>query len=288
MADLTQLHGYKNGVRWRLAADGLEVESSGIERTAGAPQTVTRVWEAYAEDINRAATEYGVPCALIVGTICTESGGKADAVRLEPGYKSDEETPNRVSAGLMQTLISTAREALQLSLDRDWLLVPGNSIRAGTAYIAGQKSQTDLDPPLVAAAYNAGSLRHDDHEGNRWKLVQYPLHTGEHVDRFVKWFNDAVFVLKDHSTRPAVGYEVLLGAAAPAAKSFAESEEERARVVNRFPPLGDVEAPLMPVLAAAAGMSASSDEERARVAQRFPPLGDEVEQAFVPVGPSSG
>ena len=32
-----------------------------VERTAGAPSTVTRVWHRYAEPINSAASEYGVP-----------------------------------------------------------------------------------------------------------------------------------------------------------------------------------------------------------------------------------
>ncbi len=206
----TRFHGYRDSVRWRLVPEGVEIEGSGVERTAGAPLTATRVWESYAAEINRSAGEYGVPCVLIVATICAESGGKADAIRLEPGYVSDEETPSRVSAGLMQTLVSTAREALQTSVARAWLLVPRNSIRAGTAYIAGQREQTKLDPPLAAAAYNAGSLRHDASPSNRWKLVQYPIGTSTYCDRFVRFFNDAVLVLASHAIRPSVPYDQLL------------------------------------------------------------------------------
>lgn len=106
---LAEFHGYKDSVRWRLVPAGVEVEGSGVERTRSVAKTVTRVWETYAADINRTARARRVPCALIVATICTESGGRADAVRLEPGYKSDESTPHKVSPGLMQTLISTAR-----------------------------------------------------------------------------------------------------------------------------------------------------------------------------------
>src|SRR3712207_1929536 len=135
---LTEFHGYKDSVRWRLVPAGVEIEGSGVERTRSVAKTVGRVWEAYAADINRTARARRVPCALIVATICTESGGRADAVRLEPGYKSDEETPHKVSPGLMQTLISTAREALQMSVDRRWLLEGPNSIEAGGAGIAEQ------------------------------------------------------------------------------------------------------------------------------------------------------
>jgi hypothetical protein len=148
---------------------------------------------------------------LIVATICTESGGRADAFRLEPGYISDEKTPNKVSPGLMQTLISTARDVLQMSVDRAWLLEPAHAIEAGTAYIARQSCSTRLDPPLVAAAYNAGRLAHQSGSHNRWKLRQYPLGTSAHCDRFVAFFNDAVAVLATHAIRPSVGIDVLLG-----------------------------------------------------------------------------
>jgi hypothetical protein len=212
---LTEFHSYQDSVRWRLVPAGVEIEGSGVERTRGAPITVTRVWEKYAVEINRVAREWRVPCALIIATICTESGGRADAVRLEPGYISDEATPQKVSSGLMQTLLSTAREALQMSFDRAWLLQPANSIRAGTAYIARQAKLTGFDPPLVAAAYNAGQLAHQNGSQNRWKLRQYPIGTGAHCDRFVQFFNDAVFVLGRHSLAPAIGLESLLGTTAP-------------------------------------------------------------------------
>jgi hypothetical protein len=215
--DLTAFHAYQDSVRWRLTPTGVEVEGSGVERTPGTPSTVTRVWETYSSEINAAATEFSIPSVLIVATICTESSGKADAIRFEPGYKSDEETPGKVSPGLMQTLISTARSALPseaASIDRNWLLVAANSIRAGTAYIASQQGQTNCDPPMVAAAYNAGGIYHQTGAGNRWKMRQYPIGTGEHCDRFVKWFNDAVAVLDTHATAPSVPYSTLLGAAA--------------------------------------------------------------------------
>ena len=209
---LTDFHGFgEDSIRWRLTREGVEIDGTGIERSKGAPRTVTSVWEHFAREINEAARATRVPSALIVATICTESGGKADATRLEPGYVSDEKTPHKVSVGLTQTLLSTAQAAMQMSFGRDWLLVPGNAIAAGTNYIASQARKTLLDPPLVAAAYNAGGLYEQRGAQNRWKLRQYPIGTGAHCDRFVSFFNDAVYVLAGSGTPPAVGLEALLG-----------------------------------------------------------------------------
>ena len=208
---LTEFHSYADGVRWRVVPAGVEIEGSGVERTRGVPSTVTQVWEIYSSHINRAARARGVACALILATICAESGGKADAVRLERGYVSDERTSNKVRVGLMQTFISTACDMLGYVVDRKWLLDPANSIEAGTAYIARQAALTHLDPPLVATAYSAGRLAYDSGERNRWKLRQPHPGTGEYCDRFVHFFNDALFVLALHDIRPAVGIEGLLG-----------------------------------------------------------------------------
>lgn len=229
---LTDFHTFEDSVRWRLTADGVEVDGSGVERTKGSPATVARVWETYADAINRTARARRVPCELIVATICTESGGKASAVRLEPGYKSDEATPGKVSPGLMQTLISTASEAMGRKVDRAWLLEPANSIEAGAVYIARQSKKTGFDPPLVAAAYNAGSLKYQDGRNNRWKLRQYPIGTSKHCDRFVQFFNDAVYVLSRHSTRPALCYCDFLKGTAPAPSSSTNGTATTARAAN--------------------------------------------------------
>jgi hypothetical protein len=208
---LLEWHRYfPDSVRWRLTDLGVEVEASGVERTQGRPATATRIWEQYSEAINRAARSYRMPCELVVATICTESGGRADAVRLEPGYVSDEATPHRVSPGVMQTLISTARDALGMSVDRTYLLDPANSIRAGMAYVARQSRSTMFDPVLVAAAYNAGRLYYQTGAQNRWKLRQYPIGTSMHCDRFVKFYNDSVVVLAQHTSRPAMSHQDLL------------------------------------------------------------------------------
>jgi murein DD-endopeptidase MepM/ murein hydrolase activator NlpD len=204
---------FPGGARWCLTPKGIELEDTGIDRTPGRPVTVTRIWEKFSEPINKWALEYKVPCVLIIATIATESGGDHKAIRIEPGYISDQQTPKRISVGLMQTLISTARDTLKgtnVEIDRNWLLTPSNSIQAGTSYIAEQRGQTGYDPPKVACAYNAGGVYENAGLGNRWKMRQFPLGTGEHCDRFVKWFNDAVYLLSEHSTKPTVPYDVYL------------------------------------------------------------------------------
>ena len=235
---LTDFHTFEDSIRWRLTPDGVEIDGAGVERTKGAPNTVTRVWEAYAADINRTARARRVPCELIIATICTESGGKANAVRLEPGYKSDEATPNKVSPGLTQTLISTASEVMGRKVTREWLLEPANAIEAGSIYIARQSKKTGFDPPLVAAAYNAGSLKYQDGKNNRWKLRQFPIGTGAHCDRFVQFFNDAVYVLKRHSTKPALSFADFLRGDAPAPSSTTNGTATTRAQESKVPSVG--------------------------------------------------
>jgi len=196
---LTQPHRrFPGSVEWALTPSGVSIAGARPAGSDGSPVTVERIWHDFEALILSAAGRYGVPAELIVAVIATESAGHADALREEPGYVSDEVTPGRVSAGLMQTLISTAREALRdTTIDRGFLVRPAGSIEAGTAYIAAQFKKTGFDPPPVACAYNAGSVIHDPSAGNRWKMRQYPLGTGRHADRFMGFFNDCFLVLDD-------------------------------------------------------------------------------------------
>jgi peptidoglycan hydrolase-like protein with peptidoglycan-binding domain len=192
MQRLTKPHRrFPESVTWALTQDGLSIDGAAPGITAGEPTTFRRVWNEFGPSIRRWSNDLGVPLELIIATICTESNGNPNARREESGFTSDTETPHRVSLGLMQTLISTARETLKLaSIDSAWLLEPDNAIRAGTAYIALQSPHTLFDPPVVACAYNAGGVYHDDSVNNRWRMKQFPIGTSHHADRFVQWFND--------------------------------------------------------------------------------------------------
>jgi len=189
---LMESHGFRDGIQWRLARKGIVCDGDARPKgSGGKPATVTRIWQTFEADIRAAASRYEVPVELILATIATESRGNPAAERSEPGFVSYEETPHRVSIGLMQTLISTAREALSdATLGPEDLRDPSIAIQAGTAYIARQKRITKFDPPKVACAYNAGGLYHQPGVNNRWKMRQFPIGTGAHADRFVAWFND--------------------------------------------------------------------------------------------------
>lgn len=192
---------------WKLGAGGIAIENAqGLPAlvTARLPM-VQRCWQAHRQAFIATAIAQRVPVELLLATACTESGGRADAVREEPGFVSDEETPHRVSPGMMQTLISTAREALRdPAIDRAALLRPEVSLAAGAAFIRrqamGGRTPTGFDPPLVAIAYNAGSLRLA--ANNPWGMVQ--TRRGDalwHADEFVACFNAAWQLLE--SDRPA-------------------------------------------------------------------------------------
>lgn len=189
--ELQQSHKYLNtGVNWLLNEKGISIDGADPEGTFGKPVTVETIWQQYGESCSTYAKRYGVPVELIVATIAVESGGDKNARRAEPQINDE-------SVGLMQTLVGTAKGALGLkTLDPDELLQPELSINAGTAYIAQQRGTTHFDPPKVAAAYNAGSVYTDVGERNRWKMRCYPVGTGQHIDKFVGFFNDCMQVSK--------------------------------------------------------------------------------------------
>jgi hypothetical protein len=212
LGGLREPHRYRDGVEWHLGPQGVVIAGKEPpETTGGEPKTVRGVWQRYGTSLEEWSMKFGVPVELIVATICTESGGDPAALRKEPGYASDEKTPAKISPGLMQTLISTARAALaDGAIDRQWLLIPDNSIRAGTAYIASQWTTTDFDPPKVACAYNAGGLYYNDGAANRWKMRQYPINSAEHADRFVRWFNDCFILFGKDGLSPQMSFYRLL------------------------------------------------------------------------------
>jgi peptidoglycan hydrolase-like protein with peptidoglycan-binding domain len=200
--------------RWRLGAAGVEVEGeAGPRRSASgvrpaAPRIAAAAWALHRAALEAAARRFAVPVELLLATACTESAGRADAVREEPGFLDDRRTPHRVSPGLMQTLISTAREALgDASLDRAKLLDPAVSAMAGAAYIRRQaqagRLPTGYDPPLVAIAYNAGSLRPNRDATDPWGLVQTRRGNGAwHADSFSAFLGDACAVFAGQPPLP--------------------------------------------------------------------------------------
>jgi hypothetical protein len=204
---------FGGSIAWHLTEAGISIEGAAPDGTRGLPQTVRRVRDELATSIEHWSAGFGVPAELIIATICTESGGNPASERQEPGFLSHEETPHRVSIGLMQTLISTARETLGIAgVNRGWLLEPDNAIRAGTAYIARQSRHTSFDPRVVACAYNAGGIYVNHGPANRWRMRQFPIGTSHHADRFVAWFNDCFRMYEADGGAPELSFFSLMRA----------------------------------------------------------------------------
>ena len=211
LAALTAAHGYQDSVTWALTGTGIAIAGAPAAGSGGQLVTVRTIWSKFGVSAGRWAESFRVPVELIVATIATESRGDPAALRLEPDYVDDDKTPDKVSPGLMQTLISTARDVLnQDDIDRAWLLQPDNSIQAGTACIDRQRRLTLLDPPKVACAYNAGGLYHDPSAANRWKMRQFPPGRSSHGDRFVQWFNDCIALFDETGQAPAMSFYRML------------------------------------------------------------------------------
>lgn len=161
---------------------------------------------------------------MIVMTIATEAGQYRkdgftgpETFRWEQGVTLtttgdpdiDGKEKGDYSAGPMQVLSNTARWMNNVhslgynnAKDLQWfknrpakdpaklgLYDGGICIDVGTAYIAHNAAQTGFDPILVAAAYNAGSLRPSS--GNHWRIHCH----GNHLDRAAEWYGDACAVL---------------------------------------------------------------------------------------------
>lgn len=203
-AALGSMHSHAGGRAWRVAPDGIHTSDEGPHRTRGEPTSVRLYLAVWGEELRAVAWDQGVPVALLLMTICTENGGaKLDGQRLvypaerrEPGFTSYEATPHKVSFGPCHVLLSTARAALgDRTLTARDCMDPGVNIRAMAAYVAQQFDRTGFDPILVAAAYNAGSVKTatSGKLSNPWRLRSWP----GHLDRAAAWYGDAVAVLKE-------------------------------------------------------------------------------------------
>ena len=216
---LMQPHAvFAGGITWRLTVEGVALGEAPA-RVSGGMLAARRAFDWFGAELRRAAIATGVPIELLVATACTEVLGDtrrfatpeaaAHARREEPGFRDDAATPHRVSVGLMQTLVSTARQVLALPahdpamarITATTLADPAQSILAGASFIAAQAGRTRLDPPVVACAYNAGGVYEQRGAANHWRMRQYPIGTPNHADRFVTFFNQALQLVAEDPAR---------------------------------------------------------------------------------------
>lgn len=213
------------GIKWRVSAQGVHAAgNAAVERTPGDPVTCRVICEIYSADIIARSVEFGIPPELIVMTIATEAAAYRTTrftgpptFRWEAHVKVKDAPPEfkgDYSVGPMQTLATTARGVIRKrNLPYEPLTafpayrfrpaappeqIPGYegacNIHVGVAEIASRLAKTGLNPILVAAAYNAGSIYDSSSSTkykNRWNIRSH----GNHLDRAAKWYGDACFVL---------------------------------------------------------------------------------------------
>lgn len=203
-------HRFRDGVAWRLAPSGVEVESgpppADKKRRA---EIIDRIWRDYGTLIQDASARHGVPAEILMAIIVEESSGRPQVFLHEPGYVSDNKTPHKITIGLTGVLLSTARFVMKNPrINRQWLYDPANAIEVTARYVAEQYSITGYDVPKVAAAYNAGGIYYDASATNRWKMLTYPKGSSRFIDNFVTSFNMATAYLAD-GRAPAQSFAAL-------------------------------------------------------------------------------
>lgn len=128
------------------------------ERIKGFTSAVLRWPLAYQTDIQRAATDSGLPPALLHGLIHQESRYVTDA-----GSSAG-------ARGLMQLMPATARTvARQMGLEdysRAHITDIGTNLMLGSEYLRQQLERFERSFPLATAAYNAGPGRPRDWRGS--------------------------------------------------------------------------------------------------------------------------
>ena len=216
------ISGPRSG-RWQTDESGFVVFADG-QRLMGSRVFVRSCFLQYGNSFLRWAKAYSqrLRVAHLVATAITETGCSAQA-----GLSSVDGK----STGLMQVTGPTCRElmervARQSIREADCLermaADPDFSIQLAAAYISRpeQVSLTGLDPPRVAAAYNAGGVYADP--GNPWRLRS----TGNHIDRFIAAYNAFIsWQIDERAGRKTRSPAVQLGASAALPRAVSSVQE---------------------------------------------------------------
>lgn len=193
---------YHGGTAWRpLAGGAVEVAGhSEPPRTSGRPLTMRTLWRDFGVAITHHADKYTVPPEVIAAVMACEAGRRGGyhlntrSRREEPGYTSDEATPHRVSVGVGQCLISTARDVQRRfslyegeEVDAHMLEIPERAIELCAGYLRMLSDRyPGADGVLLQAAYNAGRLRKGDDP-----FCLYVFDNGRTL-KYIRYVNDLV------------------------------------------------------------------------------------------------
>lgn len=166
-------HNVFGGVFWTV-----KNQSVGVDSPPAQPTTVAACMQRFGKSIVKYADMYKISRASIIATALTESNctnpkGSSDGLSSGPMQVTGSTCAATVSG------YSSAACKAKMYSDPDF------SFLVGAKYIASsyQRKQHGQDPPKIAAAYNAGSIRQSS--ANRWHMVV----TGNHIDRFVGAYN---------------------------------------------------------------------------------------------------
>lgn len=174
-------------------------------RTKGEPTSMSTLRSDFGKHINSASKIFDVPASWIAGMIAIEATRIPKTLHFDPACMRDEdgknfvkywERPRRISAGLMQTLISTAQMmaeknnlhpsfcGVEQSISLGHLCDPEISIKLGAAYMRFQMDRGH-DGVQVVASYNAGGLYPEN--DNVWNLRTYGA---TRIPKFAAYAND--------------------------------------------------------------------------------------------------
>lgn len=167
-------HSIFGGIQWSVSNQRVRLRSG---TPAGSVSAVRACMNRYGASIRRWADYYKISRASVVATALTESNCT------NPAGSSDglSSGPMQVTASTCSALTGLSRATCRSRMHTK----PDFSFQVGAKYMGSsyQRNQHHRDPPKIAAAYNAGSLRKTS--ANRWHMVS----TGNHIDRFVKHYN---------------------------------------------------------------------------------------------------
>jgi hypothetical protein len=167
-------HRAFGGIEWRVYRQRVRLRS-GIP--SGDVSAVKACMRRYGASIRHWADHYKLSRASVIATALTESSCT------NPRGSSDglSSGPMQVTASTCSALMGLSRTTCRVRMHTS----PDFSFHVGAKYMGSsfQRSQHHRDPPKIAAAYNAGSLRRSS--ANRWHM----LTTGNHIDRFVRHYN---------------------------------------------------------------------------------------------------
>jgi hypothetical protein len=167
-------HDVFGGISWAVQNQRVVLHA---HTPVGSVAAVRSCMARYGASIRRWADHYHLSRASVVATALTESSCT------NPAGSSDglSSGPMQVTASTCAALTGLSRGTCRVRMHTQ----PDFSFHVGVMYMATsyQRAQHHRDPPKIAAAYNAGSIRKS--YANRWHMVT----TGNHIDRWVSAYN---------------------------------------------------------------------------------------------------